>query len=234
MSRPVAGPTRRRKRAGTTRKQRDKTRPESGARKLGPDAKDVKNPRGGYQHKGETPSALGDLEAIDLRGTWAPGEMPDAVMQGRRLMVLGLMLQGEITDNVIRFCSDNYLMSATQTRYIMADIRARWRADIDEAIGTARAETIMRLRRDLSQMRTDPKARTAKDWGAILRHETLLSRIEGTQQPVKVVVHDMSEVMREAAVGILGTMDEEEMNVIVTQGEELVRAANRLLPAAAE
>lgn len=207
-------------------------RPKPRLNTLGPDAVGVQQPRGGYVHAGQAAAAAQRLptneqiQTMDLSGEYPPGETPEAVMYGRRMVVLALMVQGEPVFNIVAVCRQQYRMSETQTRYIVADIRQRWRADMDEMVVSARAEAVMRLRRDLSTMRT--MATKDRDWAAIQRHEALLSKIEGTQAPVKVTVWDVDETMREAAAGILGTMTADEIQAYVTEGYEAATAARAL------
>lgn len=209
------------------RKRRKKTAPKKP--RTGSDRKPVTKPKGGYAHKAEAGNRLPtreELEQVDLSGNYETGKTPEIVMYGRRLQVLSLMVKGEPTFNIIEFCQQAFQMSETQTRYIIHDIRTKWRGDMDEQIVFARAEAIMRLRRDLSQMRNVLKP----DWASINRHEKLLAKIEGTEQPVKLNVLDGNKAARDAMAAIVGNLSDEDIETFVTLGIEVEEAASKLLP----
>lgn len=221
----------------TTKATRKKQPAKPAAPVKGSDRKPIRKPRGGYAHKGEVPVSPTpeQLSGVDLSVRYKAGETPEIVMYGRRMQVLSLMTRGEPPFNIISFCERAFGMSETQTRHIIYDIRAKWRSEMEEMTSSARAETIMRLRRDLSSMRAELQdgagGKKAKvGWGDIARHEKLLSSIEGTQQPVRVTVYDGSEGMRDAVAAILSTMDNEQMETYVAHGYEVAEQ----LPSAAE
>jgi hypothetical protein len=217
MSRPEKGGTATsRKRSGPKRTLRAK--PFAGS-----DGKPVSTPRNGYAHIGKLErtdrgAAETDPETgVNLRGVFESGKTPPDVAHGRRRVVLAMMMGGVPVSDIVRQCEDRYLMSATQTRFFVHEIQSAWRKDSEEGASYARAEAIVRLRRDLGLMR----AQREKKWRDINSHESLLSKIEGTMAPIRVSVLDANEAVRDALTQVLGSMSEDDLEAFLTEGEEV-------------
>ena len=196
--------------APAVRTSRRRPKAKSSPINKGSDNKPVQKPSGGYAHVADTPErppTVEELASVDLKGDYPSGETPAIVVYGRRLQVMSLMVNGEPDFNIVEFCGRSFGMSRTQTKFMIGQIRKSWRDDIQSQSQYSRAEAIIRIRRDLSSMRSAPQ----KDWAAINRHEKLLSSLEGTSQPIKVTVTDPNEEMRNALNRVFSTISDEEL-----------------------
>lgn len=140
-----------------------------------------------------------------------------AVMHARFQLILGFMQAGIPTGMIRAQCAREYGMSRNMVDNIMIDVRKAWRTEWEESLVYAKAEVINRLRRDLALMRQQ----SPRSWRDIRGHEQLLARIEGTEAPVRVAIIDADAEMRDAIVGVLGSMSAADMQAFVTEGHSV-------------
>ncbi len=184
----------------------------------------------------ETIPVLKQLPPVELHLALPGGRSPESD-RARQLHIMALMIQGAPLYQIQEYAHRTFGLEYHATQLVMRAIRNTWRDEYNEAVPFARAEVIMRLRSDLTKMRsanvlpdgsTDPRAKL--DWAAIRQHERLLAQIEGTLQPIRVQVLEKGEALRGALHTIIGNMDPKDMEAFLAEGQ----ATSPFQPVAAE
>lgn len=142
------------------------------------------------------------------------------------------MNQGAPMHQIVHYAEETFGLKRNDVQAIVNSIRAQWKADYDACSAFARAEVVTRLRSDMAKLRADAKP----DWAAIRSHETLLSKIEGTQQPVRVQIFDATTAANHALAMIVGNLTDDEAAAILAEGYEVPMDSRNpsQLPSAAE
>jgi hypothetical protein len=166
----------------------------------------------------------------------------------RRNLVVQFMLSGLTFDQMARQLADRGV-STEAARRVYDEVIAEMRNGQDELIRNARIETIHRLRRDLAALRNPKQARDKDgklvfdeqkdargrviglvpraepiDFARVVAHETLLAKIEGTLEPVKIQV-DAEMITRRSILTVVANLTAEKLDELALEDEELERKA---------
>lgn len=148
----------------------------------------------------------------------------------RRQFVLALIQAGATRDTMHEAAAQRTPpIPASTVDNIAREIRKGWRDEFTEQVKETRAEQVMRLRRDLVQMRLEQK----KPWAAIRAHERLLASVEGNLAPMRVAV-DVDFTLRETLGAIVSGLDAEAYEELLREQLEVERAAELGRPLLAE
>ena len=143
-------------------------------------------------------------------------------MQVREHAVMTLLKAAAPLDRIRKHCKDTFDIGRDATDRMVHSIRAQWRTEFEAERSTARATAVNRLRADLTHMRA--AAASARDYGAIARHETMLAKMEGTFQPVAIAVLDANAAMKDAMTQVLGELNQDDVVGYLAEGEAVERS----------
>lgn len=137
----------------------------------------------------------------------------------RKNIMLNAIQIGAPMHNLRITMDDSFGMSHSDTNSLHRELLREIRDEFTENQSFAKSEASLRLRRALAVMYAAPDPR----FNAITSMENLLSRIEGTQAPIKIATLDVDENMRENLAQVLTTSTPARLRQFIARGREVAQ-----------